>query len=87
MSGPRGVSYTGPQECSTHAREPVKNFSTQKYMIDDFMRELHDQGVRTKPRVNLLLEAAKYFDAETAELKPEYADDSDQEEGDEIEVQ
>lgn len=56
-------------------------------MIDDFMRELHDQGVRTKPRVNLLLEAAKYFDAETAELKPEYADDSDQEEGDEIEAQ
>lgn len=80
MSGRRGECNT-IGEIQSDKREPVANFSTQKYMIDDFLRECLEQGVRTKPRVNLLPEAAKYYDAETTQLKPEYAADSDDEEG------
>jgi len=69
-----------PVVITAHDREPVKNFSTQLHMIDDFMAALIGQGIRSKPRVNLLTEAAKYFDAETTELKPEYAADTDDEE-------
>lgn len=47
-------------------------------MIDDFMRELQERGLPTGPKVNLLPEAKKHFDAFTGDGTEEEDDKDDE---------
>lgn len=61
-------------------REAGDKFPPTNPFTDEFLRECSQHGIKTKPRVVLLPEALKYFDAYTGKNLNEESSDEEEEE-------